>query len=125
MSTAFQNTIQTLCQMHESDQAKIERLEQEKAELASQLETASALLSVSELKAVQDRAAAEDVSVRVWLRDMLLIMLSYDVDAVFLEKRAYTALCNLAQRRGIDIGTLMTRSSVTEFILRAVQQGAF
>jgi len=123
MSTEFQSSIQTLSELYEKSQQQIRDLENERAELQSQVEVVASVLEVSQLQAVDERAAADGVSVDVWLKDIIMTAIDKDVRAVYLDKRAYDGLRKLAESRNIDIDLLMTRSGVTDFILSAIQNG--
>lgn len=123
MSAAYQNSIQMLNSLHEADQLRILELQSRVEELKAQLETLQTVFSVSELKAIRSRAKSEGLSVDAWLQDVVVAALDKDIRAVYIDKRVYDRLLDLAESRNIDIDTLLTRSGTTEFLLSAIQSG--
>lgn len=123
MSLEFQNSIQTLKKLNDADQQTISQLQSQVKSLKSQLETIKTILDVSDLKAVIERAKLEGLSVDAWLKDIIVTAIEKDVKAIYVDVRAYDKLSALAQSRGIDVDTLLMRSSTTEFILNAIQSG--
>lgn len=123
MSTEFQNSIQTLIQLHDDDQQVIASLRNELEELKAQFETLQTLFSISDLKSIRQRAESENVSVDAWLKDIIVTAVNKSVRAIYVDGRVYDRLSALAESRGIDIDLLLTRSSTTEFLLSSIQNG--
>lgn len=125
MSSEFQNSIQTLKKLNDADQQTISQLQSQVESLKSQLETLQTLFSVSDLKAIRERAKSENLSVDAFLKDIIVAALDKSVRAIYVDDSVYTKLSDLAASRNIDIDTLLTRSGTTEFLLNAIQNGRF